>query len=122
MFGELSNVIIHDAAQLRRLIAENPEFPIVVLVGEEANSGDYSWAYCMDVYCSVTYILDISNPYDNDGERVFTDKDKFEDAIADSYLPDDGIWTEEKMNAYVKAELEKYEPYWKKVIAIYATN
>ena len=114
--------IVHDAAKLRRLIAGNPELPIVVLAGEGAYSDDYSWTYCADVDCRIEYILDASNPYDNDGERIFTCEAEFEDVIADSYYTDDGTWTEDGMNAYVKAELEKYKPYWKKVIAIYATN
>lgn len=33
--------IIHDSAELRQLIAENPKLPIVVLAGENANTGDY---------------------------------------------------------------------------------
>lgn len=114
--------IVHDAAKLRRLITEHPELPIVVLAGEGAYSDDYNWTYCADVDCRIEYILDASNPYDNDGERIFTYEAEFEDVIADSYYTDDGTWTEEEMNAFVKTELEKYKPYWKKVIAIYATN
>lgn len=29
--------LIHDASELRKLIAENPDLPIVVLAGDEAN-------------------------------------------------------------------------------------
>ena len=32
--------LIHDATELRKLIAENPDLPIVVIAGEEANNGD----------------------------------------------------------------------------------
>lgn len=31
--------LIHDATELRKLIAENPDLPIVVLAGEDANNG-----------------------------------------------------------------------------------
>lgn len=45
--------LVHDSEKLRRLIAENPDLPIVVLAGEEANSGDWYWMYCTDVDCGI---------------------------------------------------------------------
>lgn len=112
--------LVHDSKELRRLIAENPDLPIVVLAGEEANSGDWWWMYCTDVDCGIDSILDIRTPYGGE-DHVFTDKDDFEQAILDS-IPYDDARTESEIDAFVKSELAKYEPYWKKVIAIYATN
>lgn len=111
--------LVHDSKELRRLIAENPDLPIVVLAGEEANNGDWWWMYCSSVDCSLGLILDVRTPYDIG--TVFTDRDEFEQAILDS-IPYDDARTEAEIDAFVKSELEKYEPYWKKVIAIYATN
>ena len=34
--------------RLKQLIAEHPDYPIVVLAGEDANNGDYGWMYCTD--------------------------------------------------------------------------
>lgn len=45
--------IVKDSTELRKLIAENPELPIVVMVGEEATSSDYYWTYCSDLRCVV---------------------------------------------------------------------
>ena len=114
--------LVHDATELRKLISENPDLPIVVIAGEEANSGDYCWMYCSDVSFSVEYILDVKTPYDRE-ESVFTDKTEFEDAVSDyaaDNLPSD--LPDEVFDEIVKNEIAKYEPYWKKVIAIYATN
>lgn len=114
--------LVHDAAELRKLISENPDLPIVVIAGEEANNGDYCWMYCSDVSFSVAYILDVKTPYDRE-ESVFTDKTEFEDAVSDyaaDNLPSD--LPDEVLDEIVKNEIAKYEPYWKKVIAIYATN
>lgn len=91
----------------------------MVLAGEEANGGDYPWMYCSCVHCAIETILDVRTPYDAQDTPFFRRCD-FADAIADS-IPA-AMRTEEKKSAFVKAELAKYEPYWKKVIAIYATN
>lgn len=111
--------LVHDSGKLRRLIAENPDLPIVVLAGDEANNGDWCWMYCPYVDCCIDSILDVSTPYGEEG-HVFTDKNEFEESIVASIPWDDR--TEAEIEAFVQSELKKYEPYWKKVIAIYATN
>ena len=55
-------------------------------------------------------------------DTVFTDRDRLEEKIADDLYEEYNNKTDEEYNEAVKRELEKYEPYWKKVIAIYATN
>ena len=112
--------LVHDSERLRKLITENPDLPIVVLAGEEANNGDWCWMYCTDVDCCIDSILDVRTPYDRE-DRVFTDRDEFEDSIIDS-VPYNDTRTESEIEAFVQSELDKYEPYWRKVIAIYATN
>ena len=113
--------VINDASELRKLIAENPNLPIVVLAGEEANSGDYYWMYCSSVSCKICWILDAVTPYDD--ERIFCDKEEFENAVFDGLWDEDAIGlSDEEYEAMVKAEVAKYEPYWRKVIAVYANN
>lgn len=112
--------LIHDASELRKLIAENPDLPIVVLAGDEANSGDYSWMYCSDVSCNIEYMLDVRTPYDR--EYVFTDKDDFEERVSDCLYDDNKDMPDEDYDELVRSEVAKYEPYWRKVITIYATN
>lgn len=116
--------LIHDSTELRRLIAENPDLPIVVLAGEEAGS-ECAWTYCASVKAYLSRILDVKTPFDDD-ERVFDDEGDFEDAVTDwvannfeYILLDYSGQTEEEK---IKAEIEKYKPFWRDVIAIYATN
>ena len=116
--------LIHDSAELRKLIAENPELPIVVLAGEEANNGEWGWMYCTDVSCSIKKVLDIATPYDDDKGRVFDDEGDFEEAIA-YYLEDSEAcknMSDAEFEAAVKREMDMYAGCWRKVIAIYATN
>lgn len=114
--------LIHDASELRKLIAENPDLPIVVLAGDEANpGGEYGWMYCSSVHCTIDFILDTHTPYD--GETIFTDKDEFEEAVSDALNnKETSELSDSEFDAMVKAEVAKYEPYWRKVIAVYGDN
>ena len=105
--------IIKDSTELRKLIAENPELPIVVLASEDSwNEESFAWCFCSNVRAAIDEILDCELPFGYG--KVFNDRDEFEEELA-IYLdvPDEDIF---------QRELEKYNPYWKKVIAIYADN
>ena len=116
--------LIHDSTELRQLIAENPDLPIVVLAGEEARC-EWAWTYCTSVKARLSRILDVKTPYD-DEERVFDDEIDFEDAVTD-YV---AVFFEDMPKDYpgqtegekIEAEIKKYKPFWRDVIAIYATN
>ena len=104
--------------ELKRLIAEHPDYPIVVLAGEDANSGDYYWMYCTDISFDVGEILDAE--YFDFNDAMITDRDRLEEIIEDK-LYDTGLEGEELEKA-IKAKAAELEPYWTNVIAIYATN
>ena len=113
--------------ELKKLIAEHPDYPIVVLASEEANSGDYSWMYCSDISFGVDELLDVEPPYND--EIVCTDRDEFEERMSDwlfDKLCDEGVDAQKMPDAefdkLLKEEIAKYDPYWKNVIAIWAAN
>lgn len=112
--------LTHSSDELKKLIFENPDLPIVVLAGEEASSYDFYWTYCSSVSCHISEILDCDY-YDYD-DTVFTDRDRLEERIEDDLYDEYCDKSEEEYEAAIKRELEKYEPYWQKVIAICATN
>ena len=105
--------------ELKNLILENPDLPIVVLAGEEATSGDYCWTYCSDISFAIDEILDCDF-YDYD-DTVFTDRDRLEEYIEDVFY-DEYSDNDEKYEEAIKNKIAELEPYWKKVIAIYANN
>lgn len=109
-----------ESDELKKLILENPDLPIVVLVGEESNGGNYPWVFCSSISFGIDEILDCD--YCDYDDTVFTDRDRLEEKIADDLYEEYNNKTDEEYNEAVKRELEKYEPYWRKVIAIYATN
>ena len=116
------NMFLKQTDELKKLIAEHPDYPIVVLCNYEVCGGDdsYDWWYAPEIKFSIGEILDCEQ--DVNEERMYTDRDKFEDDLADKLAnnSDYDEATDEEFDAIVKAELAKYEPYWKKVIQIRA--
>lgn len=104
--------------ELKKLIADHPNYPIVVLAGEEANGGDYSWMYCSSISFEVGEILDTD--FFDYGDEVITDRDRLEEVLEDR-LYGEGLEGDELEKA-IKAKIAELEPYWVNVICIYATN
>lgn len=112
--------LAHNTEKLKQLIAEHPDYPIVVLAGEEANGGDYAWMFCSDVSFAVDEILD-TDYYDHD-DTVFTDRDRLEEYIEDMLYDEYSEKPQEEYDRAIKAKVAELEPFWVKVIAIYASN
>ena len=107
--------------ELKKLIAEHPDLPIVVLVGSEVVAGDdYAWWYAPDISFSFGEILDCEQ--DVNDEKIYTDRDDFEEDLRDILcdLEEFEEATDEEFDQAVKEQLADYEPYWKKVIQIRA--
>ena len=133
--NRLGNIIC-DSSELRKLIAENLDLPIVFLVDSEVVAdADYcgSW-YCSDIKCYVGEILDC----DFSDEKVYSDRGDFEDDLEDSiwnnieeYLPRckscksggcDTCVSDGEFDEIFSEELKKYEPYWTECIIVHGTN
>lgn len=115
------NMFTKQTDELKQLINEHPDYPIVVLCNNEVCGDDsYCWWYAPDLRFSIGEMLDCEQDiYD---ERVYADRDDFEEDLTNR-LADSGDYdeiTDEEFDTIVKAELAKYEPYWKKVIRIMA--
>lgn len=127
--------ITKETKELKKIIDENPDLPIAVLVSEDASYGAFCWTYCERVWFQVQEILCCETPM---SEYVFTDRSEFEEELEDwlywemkdemSVAPADADTvqdrepSEEEFQTRLKQEIEKYEPYWKKTICIYASN
>ena len=106
--------------ELKELIEQYPDYPIVVLAAEDAVSDDYSYTYCSDITFGIGTILDCEAVCRD--EKVYVDKD---DLIEDMrfYLEEvyDDV-SEEEFDKIVDNEVAKYDSYWKDVIVVYAGN
>ena len=104
---------------LRKLILENPELPLVVFAGRDACDSDYSLSACSKVDASIGEFLDCVQ--DIDEERVFDDRDDFEDILRERYAYDfDG--TDDEFEEFIEKKLMEYEPDWTKCIILYVDN
>ena len=108
--------IIKDSTELRKLIAENPELPIVVMIGQEAASSDWYWTYCTDVRCGVGEVLDYKCPWND--ERIYDDREEFEEDLWD-YLSDFADTVPELKKEFERCK-EDYSQHWHKAIIIRA--
>lgn len=112
--------LVQKTDELKKIILENPDLPIAILANEDSTSGNWYWTYCSSISFGIDEILDCDY-YDYD-DAVFTDRDRLEEYIED-YLYDEYVdKPTEEYEAAIKDKLAELEPYWKKVIAIYATN
>lgn len=109
-----------ESDELKKLILENPDLPIVVLAGEEANGGYHNWMYCSCISFHIEEILDCD--YLDDSDCVFTDRDSLEEHIENALYDDYCDKTDEEYEAAIKEKMAELEPYWTRVIAIFATN
>lgn len=115
------NMFTKQTDELKKLIAEHPDYPIVVLCSYEVcGDDDFYWWYAPHISFCIGEILDCEQ--DINDEKVYTDRNDFEEDLTDTlgYNEDYAEATDEEFDAIVKAELAKYEPYWKKVIQIKA--
>lgn len=116
-YEKKSTGLLHATDELRQLILENPELPLLVFAGEDCNSGDYSYMNCSSVTASIGEFLDF--PQTVNDEICFTDRDELEEEIENR---SDFTGTDEEFTAYIKAEMELYAPYWKPCIIVYVDN
>ena len=115
------DMFIKQTDELKKLIAEHPDYPIVVMVGTEVVADDYyGWWYAPCLSFSIGEILDCEQ--DINDEKTYTDRDEFEEAMYNKYEDDEEY---EKLGNYefdemIENKLKEYEPYWRKVIQIMA--
>lgn len=112
----------HKCEELKKLIQENPDLPLVVLADEEANTGDYSTMFCYSVWAELGEFLDCQQTVND--ERGYTDRDDFEEAVSDMLANSgdyDGL-SDDEFDAEVKRVMAEYEPYWRKCILVTVGN
>lgn len=115
--------IVKDSTELRKLIAENPELPIVVMASYEATTDEYYWTYCSAVHCEVGEVLDCECPWVED--RIYSDHIEFEEALADylsGTVEDADKMTDEEFERIFDEQKSVYSQYWHKAIIIFADN
>lgn len=78
----ISHTSLKDTLELRKLILENPELPLLIFASEDANNGDYSYMQA-DVTSTSIQRLALYN------DEQWLDEDEFEEEIADAMSMND---------------------------------
>lgn len=114
------DMFIKQTDELKKLIAEHPDYPIVVIVSNEVVADDYGWWYAPEISFGIGEILDCEQ--DIDEEKTYVDRDDFEEDVQYNVECDENFEnaTDEEFDAEVKRIMTEYEPYWRKVIQIRA--
>ena len=114
------DMFLKQTDELKELIAKYPDYPIVVLVDSEVVADDYGWWYAPEIRFGIGEILDCEQ--DINEEKTYVDRDEFKEDIEyhlSCYDEYENL-SDENFDYLVEKTYQEYEPYWKKVIQIYA--
>lgn len=102
---------LNDTTELRKLIIENPDLPLIVFCGDECNDGDYCYEY-VDVYNVSITELTIYDDY-------WLSKDDYEDKLSDDLCDKEEYkyLSDEEYNKMIKQKIAETE--FVKAIVIY---
>lgn len=114
--------LLHSTDELKRLILEHQELPILVLAGDNANIGDYGYMSCSRVRAQEGEFLDCKQKID--ACKCYTDRDDFEDDVAD-FLAGEERYRDlsyDEFNAVVQQTVNEYDAFWKPCIVLHVDN
>jgi hypothetical protein len=114
--------LLHSADELKQLIVENPDLPIVVFAGDDANIGDYSYTSCSYIKAYKGEFLDCAQTV-NDC-MCYTDRDEFEDDVADALAGEEQYRAlpVDEFNFLVERTVNEYDDFWKPCILLHVDN
>lgn len=118
-----SSRCLNSTEELKQMILDNPELPLLMLAGDCANSGDYPYMVCMSVTSYVGEVLDCCQTVND--TRIYTDRDDFKEDLANSlaagcYPAFDG--TDDEWEKLVEKKLCEYDSFWKPCIIVRVDN
>lgn len=114
--------LLHSADELKRLILEHQELPILVLAGDNANIGDYGFMSCSRVRAQEGEFLDCKQKID--ACKCYTDRDDFEDDVANILAGEEQYrdLSDDEFNAVVQQTVNEYDAFWKPCIVLHVDN
>lgn len=116
--------VVTDNAELKKLIIENPNLPLLIFVTEDANSGEWS-VELASCGCSKGIVLDATKdcwlPRD---DRIYTDASDLEEDIRNALDDEDEYksLSDKEFYSVVAEKVKALEPYWKEciIVTVYA--
>ena len=106
--------VLHCGDELKKLIGEHPELPIIFISGTEPH--DDSSIFCTWVRSELSEFLDWDGCNGDYDEMYFTDRDDFQEYL--EYL-----WgNEDDLDDLVAAEMERVKNDWIRCIEVYVSE
>lgn len=111
--------LLFSADKLKQLIAENPDLPIVMFAGDNANIGDYTCTSCNYVSATKGEVLDCAQRIDEC--KCYTDRDEFEYDVFTVLEGEEQYdkLTDDEFYSVVKHKVAEYDAFWKPCIILY---
>ncbi len=111
--------LLNSTAELRKLIIENPDLPLVVFAGESASTGGCSSTFCSNVRPYIGAIINCENNVCKD--RV-CEEEEFEDALFDKLEYEHPELDDDELYELLEKKISEYGPYLEKCIILYVDN
>ena len=106
---------VDEYKELKQLIIENPDLPLIFFATYEANRGEYSSEFA-DARAHKGIVLNCMGIQE---DHIYTDEDDLESDISDMLFDEHGHdWSDEEYEAAVAEKMKEYEPYWVNAIII----
>lgn len=113
---------LNECKELKELISENPDLPLMFFADDTGNDGDYSYMSCSMIRAHKGKILDCPSEVDN--EIVFDDKRYFEEELVEMLCEKyaQSNLSDEEFKKIFEEEKSKYDDKWKDCIVVYVGN
>ena len=118
MYEQRPTGLLTATDDLRKLILENPDVPLLVFAGQDCNSGDWSYMTCSSCNAILGEFLDCVQEIND--EKCYTDRDDLKEDLEDEYDDFDG--SDAEFEQFIENKLMEYEPFWKPCIILYVDN
>lgn len=114
--------LLNDCEELKELMFENPDLPLLFMAGNTGNDGDFMYMSCHSVNASKCELLDYS-PNFGDGS-IYTSRDQLREDVEFHLLDnkENLNLSEKELSKLVDEEMEKYEDKWSECIIVYVGN
>lgn len=122
MSNMVDDYILHSADELRKVLLDNPNLPMVIMADGDTSCADsdlYWVQSCIRVEIGIILACDIDWT-----DKYYTDDCEFQDDLRDYYYDSDlcSGMNDREFEDFVQGKLDEFDKYWKKVIIVYVSN
>lgn len=107
---------LDDYKELKQLIAENSDLPIMFMASDECGNPDYSWTIA-SAKAKIEHMLDEKLGFND--EKLYTDEDDLREDLESYYYEEHDDMTKLQQEEAVNEKMEYFKDKWIKCIIVY---